>query len=218
MLTLQDIRTQVVRRLKPKFSTLSGLAPSPRHILDIGIANDSYRECKAVFPGATYHGLDVVDAGVVLEPGDLFLLRNLEEPRALDSLEPIYDMIIVNHVLEHLDHGADVFGRLCRMLAPNGLLYVEVPSLRTAYRAKTRGAYHFHDDPTHRSFYRLEDLANLAIRSDCRVVSCGPASTWLKDLLSLPRAAVGVVRGQGWGPYLLHLQRKIDHILVRRVG
>ena len=218
MLTFQDLRTQVVRRLKPKFSTLSSLTVSPRYILDIGIANDSYRECKAVFPGATYHGLDVVDAGVVLEPGDRFLLRNLEEQQALIGLEPIYDVIIVNHVLEHLEHGTDVFGRLCNMLAPSGLLYVEVPSLRTAYRAKTPGSYHFHDDPTHRSFYRLEDLANLAIRSNCSVVSCGPTSTWLKDLLSLPRAAFGAIRGQGWGSYLLHLQRKIDHILVRRVG
>jgi len=143
-------------------------------------------------------------------------LRDLEDPEALNGFEPEYDLIIANHVLEHLTHGRDVFAKLCKLLAPGGLLYVEVPSLRTAYRAKSRGSYHFHDDPTHRTFYDLVDLANTAIRLHCRLVSCGPASTWLKNLLSLPRAAVGVLRGDGWGPYLLHAQRKIDHIMVAR--
>ena len=216
MLTPQDFRTRIIRRLKPKFLKLAAMTPAPRLILDIGIANDSYRECKAVFPAATYHGLDLIDAGIALDAGDRFIQRNLEDEHALDGLEPVYDAIIVNHVLEHLDRGADVFARLCRMLAPNGLLYVEVPSIRTAYRAKTPGRYHFHDDPTHRTFYRLEDLANLAIRADCKVVSCGPVSTSLKNVLALPRAVMGVFRGQGWGAYLIHLQRKIDHILVQR--
>jgi SAM-dependent methyltransferase len=215
-MTTQCIRTRLVRLVKPKFAKLTAIGTSPRRILDIGIANDSYLECKAVFPAATYHGLDVVDAGVAMIAGDKFLLRNLEDPHALDDLEPSYDVIIANHVLEHLERGQEVFAQLCRLLAPQGLLYVEVPSLRTAFRAKRGGNYHFHDDPTHRTFYRLEDLANTAIRADCRVVSCGPASTWLKDLLSFPRAVIGMARRDGWGPYLLHLQRKIDHILIQR--
>ena len=126
MLTPQDFRTRIIRRLKPKFLKLAAMTPAPRLILDIGIANDSYRECKAVFPAATYHGLDLIDAGIALDAGDRFIQRNLEDEHALDGLEPVYDAIIVNHVLEHLDRGADVFARLCRMLAPNGLLYVEV--------------------------------------------------------------------------------------------
>lgn len=212
----RSIQTQVVQRMKPKFHTLCGLAPMPQHILDIGIANHSYRECKSVFPGAIYHGLDFIDAGVKLDVGDKFLLRNLDEPQALDDLEPIYDIVIANHVLEHLERGNEVFVGLCRVLAPGGMLYVEVPSVRTAHHRKTPWRYHFNDDPTHRAFYRMEDLGNLAMRSGCRVISCGPCSTWLKDLLALPRAAIGMLRGHGWGPYLLHFQRKIDHVLVQR--
>jgi hypothetical protein len=101
--------------------------------------------------------------------------------------------------------------------APGGLRYVEVPSLRTAHSPKRRGSYHFHDDSTHKRFYVLEQLANVAIDDNCRVVSCGPASTWLKDMLALPRAALGFARSGVWGPYLLHFQRKIDHILVQRM-
>lgn len=213
---MQYLRKLVVRRLKPKFSKLAATGLTPRRILDIGIANDSYLECKAVYPTAAYDGIDFVDAGVQMASGDRFFQLNLEERGSLTGLDAVYDVIIANHVLEHLDRGQVVFSELCRLLAPGGLLYVEVPSLRTAYRPKRRGSYHFHDDPTHRRFYLLENLANLAIDCNCRVVSCGPASTWLKDMLSLPRAAIGVLLGGVWGPYLLHFQRKIDHILVQR--
>lgn len=209
-------RGLVVRYLKPKFRFVAAVNPAPRHVLDIGIANDSYRECKAVFPAAQYHGLDHVDPGIAFDAGDRFWLCDLEQPGALAGLPPVYDVVIANHVLEHLERGQEVFAGLCRLLAPRGLLYVEVPSLRTAYKAKTRWNYHFNDDPTHRTFYRIEDLSNLAMRSGCRVLSCGPVSTGLKDLLSVPRAAVGLLRGHGWGSYLLHLQRKVDHVLVQR--
>jgi hypothetical protein len=104
----------------------------------------------------------------------------------------------------------------CALLAPGGVLYAEFPSLRTAYRRKTAASYHFHDDPTHRRFYRLEDLANLAMDSGCKVLSCGPASTPLKDLTALPRALLGRVTGAGFGPFMLHALRKIDHIMVQR--
>lgn len=218
MFSTVTLRGFIVRALKPKFRLLAADGHSPRLVLDIGIANDSYRECKAVFPNCTYHGLDFLQSDVELDRGDKFLLRNLEVPGALASLEHTYDAIIVNHVLEHLVRGPEVFDELCGILAPGGRLYVEVPSIRTAYRAKTRWNYHFHDDPTHKRFYRLEDLANAAIRNVCSVVSCGPVSTPLKDLLSLPRASLSLARGRAWGPYLLHLQRKIDHILVQRMS
>jgi len=140
----------------------------------------------------------------------------LEEKDSLFDFSSTYDVIMVNHVLEHLERGLDLFSELCLLLAPGGYMYVEFPSLRTAYHSKRSGSYHFHDDPTHRRFYILEDLANSAIECNCKIVSCGPASTWLKDLLSLPRAAVSAFCGGESGPYLLHFQRKIDHILVRR--
>ena len=186
--------------------------PEPLHILDIGIANDSYLECKAVFPRSVYHGLDYQAPGFAMAAGDQFFLCNLEEPHCLDALIPIYDLIIANHVLEHLRAGEDVFCRLCALLTPGA----EFPSLRTAYRRKTASSYHFHDDPTHKRFYRLEDLANLAIDADCKVLSCGPASTPLKDLTALPRALVGGFSGVGFGPFMLHALRKIDHIMVQR--
>jgi trans-aconitate methyltransferase len=201
---------------KPKFRETVAVMPRPRCILDIGIANDSYLECKYVFPGAAYTGLDLEPPSFAMEPGDDFILRNLENEDALDGLQATYDLIIINHVLEHLNAGEKVFARLCQLLAPGGVLYAEFPSLRTAYTRKTASNYHFHDDPTHQKFYSLETLANAAIIEGCKVLSCGPISTPLKDVLAIPRALIGWVRGVGYGPFLLHTLRKIDHVMVRR--
>lgn len=202
--------------LKPKFYLTSLAGVRPNRILDIGIANESYMECKAKYPKAEYHGLDLVETDVIMGPEDLFFLRNLENKDSLTTIGFNYDLIIANHVLEHVERGEEVFGDLCKLLSENGVLYVEMPSIRCAFKKKNRGNYHFHDDPTHQTFYPLENLANIAIRHNCKIISCGPVSTWLKDLLSLPRAFFAILRGAEWGPYLIHMSGKVDHIMVIR--
>ena len=210
-----SLKRQLARQGKPKFRETLAVLPSPRCILDIGIANDSYLECKSVFPDAKYHGLDFQTPDFKMASGDSFILCNLEEAGALNDLPTGYDLIIINHVLEHLRSGNQVFSDLCNRLAPGGVLYAEFPSLRTAYHRKTPNRYHFHDDPTHRRFYHLEDLANSAMDAGCKVLSCGPISTPLKDTLALPRALLGWIRGQGYGPFMLHSLGKIDHLMVQ---
>jgi trans-aconitate methyltransferase len=211
-----NLKQSLARHGKPKFRSTAAVLSKPGRILDIGIANDSYRECKTVFPGSTYHGLDYQAPGFPLSAGDRFILCNLEDPDRLAALADPYDLIIINHVLEHLRSGEEVFRRLCLMLAPGGVLYAEFPSIRTAYKPKTRATYHFNDDPTHRRFYVLEHLANTAMDAGCKILSCGPTSTPLKDVLAVPRALLGYVRGAGYGPFMLHTLRKIDHVMVQR--
>jgi SAM-dependent methyltransferase len=203
---------------KFKFYLPYSVGLSPKTILDIGIANDSYLECKLIYPAANYHGLDCYDDGVEMRGSDEFFLCDLEQLDALKNLKGSYDLIIVNHVLEHLFRGADVFSELCNLLTPNGVLYAEFPSIRTAYGRKRLGSYHFHDDPTHKRFYDLNDLANKAMENGCAIISCGPASTLLKNILSIPRAFFKIVRGKEWGANLLHISGKIDHIAVRKIS
>lgn len=212
----QSLKRYATLCMKPKFLKTYVLNKSPGFILDIGIANDSYLEAKAIYPASIYHGVDFIKPSISMRSEDAFHLVNLEEPGALLSIPSRYDLIIANHVLEHVYRGDEAFGELCDLLAPGGLLYVEVPSIRTAYSRKKFGNYHFHDDPTHRTFYCLEKLANIAIRHECRVISCGRASTALKDLFSPVRASFSLVRGGEWGPYMLHMLGKVDHILVCR--
>jgi predicted SAM-dependent methyltransferase len=130
-------------------------------------------------------------------------------------LNPFYDLIIVNHVLEHLTNGHKVFIRLCELLHTGGVLYAEFPSIRTAYERQTGKTYHFHEDPTHKAFYHLEDLANSAMSVGCKIVSCGPVSPPpLKYMVALPRAIYNSIIGKGFKRFLPNEIRKIDHIMV----
>lgn len=146
------------------------------------------------------------------------MLRDLESDIALDGIPAIYDLIIVNHVLEHLTNGGKVFLKLLSLLQPNGILYAEFPSIRTAYKRKIGHSYHFHEDPTHKAFYRLEDLANTAIAEGCNVVSCGPVSPpLLKYIISFLRATYYLISFHSWTSFVRYLPgeiRKIDHIMI----
>ncbi len=204
-------------RLKPKFLVPHQAGVSPRRVLDIGVANDSYLECKAMYPLAQYHGVDIISPGVRMADGDALFLRDLEDPLSLRDLPGPYDLIVVNHVLEHIRRGEAVFAELCDLISLHGYMYVELPSIRTAYKRKRMGRYHFHDDLTHCKFYSLEVLANNAIAQGCKIISCGPISTLAKSFLSVPRAVVSAVAGGAWGGYLIHMQGKVDHIFIQRV-
>jgi trans-aconitate methyltransferase len=215
-LHVMNIKYLLIKHIKPKFFYPFKIKPNPGFILDIGVANNSYQEFKNIYPNSVYHGIDYVESDVKFQKDDKFILENLESSDALKDLSPIYDMIVVNHVLEHLNNGKEIFSRLCELLAPGGVLYAEFPSIRTAHKKKTSTSYHFHDDITHKSFYLIEELANLAIYSGCNVISCGAISTRMKNFFSPIRALISIFKGEPYGPYLLHRQKKIDHIFVER--
>jgi 2-polyprenyl-3-methyl-5-hydroxy-6-metoxy-1,4-benzoquinol methylase len=50
-----------------------------------------------------------------------------------------FDLIRMNHVLEHLNDPTRYLDEVARWLAPGGLLYVEVPNIEAYCRSKSRG-------------------------------------------------------------------------------
>ena len=50
-----------------------------------------------------------------------------------------FDLIRLNHVLEHLNNPIKYLGQIARWLTPRGLLYVEVPNIEAYCREKSRG-------------------------------------------------------------------------------
>lgn len=55
-----------------------------------------------------------------------------------------FDLIRISHVLEHMRDPLDTLGRLSALLAPNGLLYVEVPNIAAEAVRKVRGTmFHY---------------------------------------------------------------------------
>ena len=55
-----------------------------------------------------------------------------------------FDLIRLNHVLEHLNDPVRSLGQIARWLAPEGLLYVEVPNIEEYCHRKSRGGmFHY---------------------------------------------------------------------------
>lgn len=203
--------------IKPKFYKFRRQRRESLAILDIGLDNNSYEEAKWVFPHATYTGVDIKSPSQAVNEPDRFLRLDLEKDFSLDVLGgECFDLIVINHVLEHLANGERVFAALAGRVKPGGFMYAEFPGLRTAAHPKSPWRYHFHDDPTHKRFYVLEDLANLALQHGLRVSSCGPVSTPWKDLLTPFRALTSAIKRKNVGPELIFLQRKVIHICVTR--
>lgn len=61
----------------------------------------------------------------------------------LEGAEATYDFIRLNHVLEHMRDPVESLERAARLLAPNGVLYVEVPDV-LGYAATKSGGRIFH--------------------------------------------------------------------------
>lgn len=133
-------------------------------VLDIGAAEGSMLKAVqdqapdarriAIEPNPTFGKFAMALAGCEWYP-------NLDACRA--SSPPLIDLVIINHVLEHLKHPVQVLESLKPLLAPNARIYVEVPDV-TEYRKLSMlhiaHLYHFSSD----TLTQLADQAGYEVR------------------------------------------------------
>ena len=134
-------RRQVVRnfrRVTTYVRMFRDVLDPATHVLDVGAGSGEFaylmtrlgKTVKGIEPNSRYAaycretlGLDVQTAH--LSP-DLFAPGQ-------------FDLIRLNHVLEHLNNPIKYLGQIACWLTPRGLLYVEVPNIEAYCREKSRG-------------------------------------------------------------------------------
>lgn len=205
-------------QLKTKFYNITRFAATKALVLDVGVANRSAYEMKRALPLCTYHGLD---RAVTFDESerkliDHFMIADLESDPLRSLPGASYDLIVINHVLEHVANGLEVVGHAIRCLRPAGILYLEVPNIRSVSHVAGRLHYHFHDDPTHKRLYAPEALCNAVMDAGGKVLVCGDANTPMKTLLSIPRAVFGLLRGRAVGHLFVHSRRAITYLVATR--
>lgn len=206
----------LLKLVKPKFFYPRKFLISKASVLDIGLDNNSYNEFKLAFPTCSYVGVDFIDNNQELKSGDKFLKLDLEEQSLLTVFDAeSFDVIIMNHVIEHISNGEIVLADLIKLLRKGGVIYLEFPSIRTTYRSLLK-QYHFHDDETHKRLYDVLVLANIALDNQCKIISSGPVSTNLKNILSFPRACFSIFCTGSLGADLIFFQGKIDHLFISK--
>ncbi|MBN1672229.1 MAG: methyltransferase domain-containing protein [Kiritimatiellae bacterium] len=187
-------------------------------LLDVGCGNRAPTRTKRLFPSVLYHGIDKCNYNNTAE--DLALIDRLFElDLERDSLAPVpdafYDAIVMNHVIEHLRNGGEVVAALTHKLKPDGILYIEFPSVRSLGFPSMRGTFNFCDDPTHVRVYAIHDLANVLLDNHCRVLRAGPCRDRIRALL-FPVMLIRGLRRRNLALPFWYVTGFADHVVARR--
>ncbi len=172
-------------------------------LLDVGCGINSFEVTKYWLPNAAYYGLDKHrgEEGEYYGAMDGFFLIDLERETLRSIPDGFFDVIILSHVIEHLDNGLAVVRELSTKLAPLGYIYIETPSIRTLALPSADGFLHFHDDSTHKRLYDIKDIANELLSSEVKIIRAARRRDPVGTLVLGPMAVLYNV------PYLLRHRR-----------
>lgn len=174
----------------------------PLRILDIGCGNNSPSRTKFYFPNCVYHGVDIQDYN--LDPADKklmdqFFLVNPDGTGYEQIPDSDYDLVVCNHVIEHIHEPYPLIRHLCRKLRFGGLIWLAFPSEKSLTLPRAQGTLHFSDDPTHVFIPSTREISNLLLKEGltvCFAGQSGDAIRWLKGALEAAIQNLRVLTGQ----------------------
>ncbi len=149
------------------FKTLEN--KSPGTVLDIGCGiGEMLSKIKFSGFGDSFYGMDIGHAENLPE----FIHYSRGDAYNLPYPDEAFDFIIMRHLLEHLNDPIMAMLEAKRVLKRGGHVYIEVPSVRSAY---SPFGVNFYDDPTHIRPYTkrclrriLDDLGFTEIRTSTK--------------------------------------------------
>jgi len=173
--------------------------------LDIGCGSHSPTSTKTWFPNCTYDGIDKQNYNNSEE--DFNVMNNFYSiDLTKDSLSEIpdnhYDIIMLSHVIEHLENGDAVVAQAVKKLKTGGKIYIEYPGASSLSLPNMRGTLNFSDDPTHVRIYDIKEISNLLLQNSCTIIKAGirkdPVRRWLFPLIWLDAYLRNVPGGAFW--------------------
>ena len=145
-------------------------------MLDIGCGNHSPSNVKKYFPECNYYGLDKG----IYNNNDYdfdFMIKFYKLDLESDSLEEIpdkfFDVVIMNHVIEHINNGIEVVDIITKKIKDHGRIYIETPSVKSLSLPSQAGTLNFCDDETHKKLYDIIDVANVLIKNNFKIIKGG---------------------------------------------
>lgn len=156
-------------------------------MLDVGCGSHSASITKKWFPSCAYYGIDRTrsyendERDFRLMDGffeiDLTSIDYDEVPNAF------FDVIVMSHVIEHLQNGDRVLEHMMAKLKENGFVYLEFPSRRSTKFPHMKGSLNFYDDPTHCRLYSIVELQEVLTRVGCTIMKAEVRRQWVRILL-----------------------------------
>ena len=204
---IKKINRFLLRTGVTKFYYTRSILKNKIKILDIGLDNFSIDRVNRLYQNIQeYHGVDVCDISD----------ENKKKIDPLDVLEDgYYDLVIMNHVVEHLEKGLYVIDQLSNKVKQGGVLFVEFPNVNSLNKHNSY-TYNFHCDTTHKRIYTVESIANILLANDFEIVSAGYSKPPWKYIYAIPNMLLNFVKGNEIGSSLAHVTNKISHVYARK--
>jgi 2-polyprenyl-3-methyl-5-hydroxy-6-metoxy-1,4-benzoquinol methylase len=132
----------------------------PGKLLEIGFGDGSFLEAMAK-RGWTAYGIDISDEAVALaskRPNLCVQKGDLLECGFQDSF---FDLVVMRHVLEHLENPSDTLVEVRRIHRPGGVVFIAVPNIDSIESRIARDKW-FHLDPRyHLMHYSAKTISKL---------------------------------------------------------
>ncbi len=102
---------------------------SPKKILDFGCYDGFFASTIKEHTGAEIYATDI-NLHALEQASRTYPCVNFIPPEVADTMRAEFDVILLSHVLEHVDSCDEIIGAISRLLAPNGKLIIIVPQER----------------------------------------------------------------------------------------
>lgn len=160
-------RMVVLPRMKRVLAAVRNAGPI--RVLDIGCGNGlNLMAIGGILPDCELHGVDIGDrqAAHLERHGIHFHSGSIE---SLDLAAGQFDLVILNHVIEHFLDPVAVMRKVASLLAPNGVLYLET-HVAGCIEERWFGRYWIgFDAPRHLTVFSPQTLRKLAETAGLRV-------------------------------------------------
>ncbi len=185
----RSVAEENARRMWHEFKLLlAGRAVSPRRVLDVGCATGGFlAEAKAdqwegVGVEFSEFAIDVArrEFGLQVLKGDVF---HPELP------EHSFGLVTMWHVLEHVIDPLATLDQARKLLAPGGLLFVELPNWSSVGRRVRGVRWSQLKPPEHINFFTPTSLALAARKAGLKILSSTSAYPSLANEAAVPRAS-----------------------------
>ena len=167
------------------------LKKSSIKILDIGCGNHSASNTKKYYPQCKYYGLDI-DKSFNNDESDFNAMENFYEidlnsnNNSLDIIpNDFFDLIILSHIIEHLDDTNRVLLDLFTKIKQEGTIYIDTPSSFTTEFPNMGIGLNFYSDPTHVKVQNTESAVRLLKENGFSILKHGKRRS-LKRICFLP--------------------------------
>ncbi|MEM9062565.1 MAG: class I SAM-dependent methyltransferase [Pseudomonadota bacterium] len=164
------------RRVAAHIETFSDVLDAASSVLDVGAGSGEFAFLMTQ-RGKTVTGIEPNEAYAAYCREDLGLdVRTAHLSPDLFA-EAGFDLIRLNHVLEHLNDPVRYLAMMARWLRPGGRLYVEVPNIETYCREKSRGNMFHYGHIWNFNPWTLRTIATIAGLEECPETRARSADT-----------------------------------------